>query len=106
MIELPKYNWFVSNQDGRPVSNTFTGSCGTDPQNGFLTATTFNYKIWVTDVGKDESLIKGECFIQKPWSEGSAKEVIADTQFECSDEGIEKMTEWLNNLLAQFEENN
>ena len=45
-IKLPLYNWFVCLQEGKPVSNFFTGSYGTDGLEGCLDRRTFNYRVF------------------------------------------------------------
>jgi len=97
MIELPNYNWFVTAADGRPASNTMTGSLGTEPDTGCLTRRTFNYKVFVSDVGKENVKLHAECWIQPPWNKGVLKENFESTEFECTQEGIETAAKWLSN---------
>lgn len=47
MIQLPNYLWFVQEQGGKYLTNVYSGSLGTDPQEGSMNKTTFNYKAFV-----------------------------------------------------------
>ena len=49
MITLPHYNWFFQIQEGKPVTNVFSGSSGTEPSTGCFSIITFDYKVYVTD---------------------------------------------------------
>ena len=103
-LKLPAYNWFVTIHDGKPASNTFTGSCRKDSTKGCLSTTTFNYKVSVSDVGKDTAKIIVNCFKQLPWYKGALRKNLADTEYECSPKGLEKATKWLNAQWQKFME--
>ena len=104
MIELPSYNWFVTIHDGKPASNTYTGSWGTDPSRGCFSVTTFNYKVSIKNVGTDNARILCSCFLIKPWSEGAVKEEIDNAEYACSPRGLEQSVIWLNEKLSEFKE--
>jgi hypothetical protein len=58
MITLPHYNWFFQIQEGKPVTNVFSGSSGTEPSTGCFSIITFDYKVYVTE--KKEENAEGE----------------------------------------------
>ena len=45
-IRLPRFYWFACVQEGRPVSNFYTGSYGTDGLEGALHKRIFNYRVF------------------------------------------------------------
>lgn len=47
MINLPHYNWFYQIQEGKHVTNVYSGSSGTEPSTGCLSITTFDYSVYV-----------------------------------------------------------
>ena len=104
MIELPVYDWFVIINEGKPSSNTYTGSCGTDPAGGCLSVTTFNYKVSIKDVGTENARILCNCFLIRPWGKETVRETMSDTEYECSPEGLEQAALWLNKELGKFTE--
>ena len=61
-LPLPSYNWLVTVHDGKPASNTFTGSRRKDSTKGHFSTTTFNYKVSVSNVGKENAKIIVNCF--------------------------------------------
>ena len=69
MSHLPSYKWFVTIHDGKPASNTFTASCRRDTTKGCLSTETFNYRVSVSNVGKEDAKIVVNCYVQSPWSE-------------------------------------
>lgn len=103
-LQLPAYNWFVTIHDGKPASNTFTGSGRKDITKGCLSTTTFNYKVFVSNVGNDDAKILVNCFKQLPWYKGALRKNLADTEYECSPKGLEKATKWLNAQWQKFME--
>lgn len=103
MIELPNYNWFVTAADGRPSSNTSTGSLGTDPNSGCLKKRTFNYKVSVSNVGKEDVKLIAECWIQPPWNSKNKIENYETKEFECSADGIVLAAQWLTESAKKLD---
>lgn len=101
-LTLPLFHWFVSKFEGKPVSNTYTGSCGTDPNRGCMAVTTFHYKVFVKDVGQESSRIICECFVREPKGKDLIKKKFETTDFECSPHGLTQATEWLNEKYSDF----
>lgn len=96
MIELPNYNWFVTAADGRPSSNTMTGSLGTVSNSGCLNKRTFNYKVSVSNVGKEDVKLIAKCWIQPPWNSENKIENYETKEFEGSADGIVSASKWLS----------
>ena len=46
-IDLPRYHWLVSKHEGRFVTNTYSGSMGTLPDQGCVSVRTLNYRVYV-----------------------------------------------------------
>lgn len=104
ILPLPSYNWFVTVHDGKPASNTFTGSRRKDSTKGHFSTTTFNYKVSVSNVGKENAKIIVNCFLEKPWYKGGGRELLAENEFECSPCGLAEAVSHLNNECQKFME--
>lgn len=103
-LPLPNYNWFVTVHDGKPASNTFTGSRRKDSTKGHFSTTTFNYKVSVSNVGKENAKIIVNCFLEKPWYKGGGRKLLAENEFECSPCGLAEAVSHLNNECQKFME--
>lgn len=103
-VPLPSYNWLVIVNDGKPASNTFTGSRRKDSTKGHFSTTTFNYKVSVSNVGKENAKIIVNCFLEKPWYKGGGRKPLAENEFECSPCVLEKVADYLNNECQKFME--
>lgn len=103
-IDLPTYRWFISRQGGRIVTNTYSGSLGTIPDKGCLSAPTFNYRVYV-DISSGEErgfrLIAESCIIQ-PWSLGGEKTDFERAEFESSKKGVGEASKWLVLTAAKY----
>jgi hypothetical protein len=104
ILPLPSYNWFVTVHDGKPASNTFTGSRRKDSTKGLFSTTTFNYKVSVSNVGKEDAKIIVNCFLEKPWYKGDGHKLLAENEFECSSCGLTEAADYLNNECQKFME--
>ncbi len=105
-LSLPGYNWFVTLHDGKPASNTFVGSRRRDTTKGHFSTTTFNYKVSVSNVGKENAKIIVNCFLEKPWYKGGAHQHLAEKEFECSVCGLTEANIYLNDQWQRFVEDN
>ena len=103
-IDLPHYHWLVSKHEGRLVTNTYSGSMGTLPDQGCVSVRTFNYCVYV-DISSGEKhsfhLIAETCIIQ-PWSSGGNKTDFERAEFESSEKGISEAEEWLGRTAAKY----
>ena len=104
VLKLPNYEWFVSAQGGKSTGNIFTGSYRKDATKGHFTTTTFNYKVWVSNLGKENEKIVVDCFIQLPWWKCGLRENLSRSEYECSPSGLKKATEQLDRELRKFME--
>lgn len=96
MITLPLFTWFVQYQDGKYVTNTYTGSLGTDVEAGCLGQTIFSYKVFVrADKEEGPQAVRAEYFWQYPWNSGRPNSETASNEFVASDEGIAQAAAWL-----------
>ena len=97
-IVLPYISWFLMKHEGRFVTNTHSGSLGTQPDSGCMNVRTFNYRVWVdTKSGKEgEVTLAVEAFITQPWCLGGHKTDVERVDFECSDDGVQRATQWLS----------
>jgi len=105
IIKIPPYNWFINKSDNKPVTNIYSGSCDTEYNKGAAHLKTFNYKVYVVDVGTETARFVAECYSVDPWNDGYKKEDIGNKEASCSDEGLIELNEWLNEEHKKFLEN-
>ncbi|MBE6649493.1 MAG: hypothetical protein E7614_08270 [Ruminococcaceae bacterium] len=96
VIELPRYSWFYSNQQGKYVTNAYSGSRGTSNTNGCLCNVTFNYRVFIKMPEGEESYIQAECFFISSITDGGEKSEIVTKKFENSEKGLEEASVWLS----------
>lgn len=101
-IKTPPYNWFVNKSDNKPVTNIYSGSCGTDPKKGVAHLKTFNYKVYVVDIGTENAKFVAECYSVAPWNAGYKKEDISNKEATCSVNDLLELNEWLNQEHKKF----
>lgn len=108
-IKLPLFNWFVCTQEGRPVSNFYTGSYGTDGETGCIGTRTFNYRIFTekktiidenteNEEKKAEKTIEifvAESYIIEAFADGGGKTNFLREEFERTEEGLSAIADWL-----------
>jgi hypothetical protein len=108
MITLPHYNWFFQIQEGKPVTNVYTGSSGTEPSTGCFSITTFDYSVRVdTTVIKKKDADGNETDEQEPFKivaswrftypfghDPKFSEPVTE-YFENSPEGLALAAKWL-----------
>lgn len=103
-LDLPRYHWLLSKHEGRFVTNTYSGSMGTLPDQGGVSVRTFNYRVYVDISSGEESmfrLIAETCIIQ-PWSRGGNKTDTERAEFESSENGVRDAEEWLVRTAATY----
>ena len=96
-IDLPRYHWLVSKHEGRFVTNTYSGSMGTLPDQGCVSVRTFNYRVYADISSGEESMFRliAESYIIQPWHIGGHKTDFERSEFACSERGVEQAGEWL-----------
>lgn len=102
VLQLPRYEWFVPKQDGKPTCNIFTGSIRRNATKGHFSTTTFNYKVWVSDVGKETAKIVVDCFVEFPWWKRRLSETLSRSEYKCSPGGLKEATEEINREWQRF----
>lgn len=100
-IELPKYNWFVNGQGASCVTNRYSGSIGTSPSFGCINVTTFNYRVFL-EKQAERSYFVAECFLIPTWREGVSKKNFMRAEFEDSQDGLDRVAEWLSNEVGKY----
>lgn len=96
MIQLPNYLWFVQEQGGKYLTNVYSGSLGTDPQEGCMNKTIFNYKAFVK-ITEEEGPVSfcAEYYWRFPWNQGGRTSEVVAMEFDVSAESIAKAEKWL-----------
>ena len=103
-IDLPRYHWLVSKHEGRFVTNTYSGSMGTLPDQGCVSVQTFNYRVYVDISSGEENsfrLIAESCIIQS-WGCGGNKTDFERAEFENSENSVKEAEEWLERTAAKY----
>ena len=102
-IDLPHYHWFVSKHEGRFVTNTYSGSMGTLPDQGCVSVRIFNYRVYVDISSGEESKFHliAESYIIQPWHLGGHKTDAERAKFESSESGVNEAEEWLAQIAAK-----
>ena len=103
-IDLPRYHWLVSKHEGRFVTNTYSGSMGTLPDQGCVNVRTFNYRVYVDTSSGEENTYRliAESYIIQPWSCGGNKTDFERAEFENSEKGVEDAGEWLARTATKY----
>ena len=103
-IDLPRYHWLASKHEGRFVTNTYSGSMGTLPDQGCVSVRTFNYRIYVDTSSGEENTFRliAESYIIQPWSLGGNKTDFERAEFEGSEKGVKDAEEWLGQTAAKY----
>ena len=96
MIQLPNYSWFVQKQGEKYLTNVYSGSLGTDPQEGCISKTTFNYRAFV-QIAKDVGPVSFnvEYYWRFPWNKGGTTTEVVSMKFDASAQSIAKAEAWL-----------
>ena len=96
MIQLPNYLWFIQKQGEKYLTNVYSGSLGTDPQEGCMDKATFNYKAFIkTEKDVGPIAFRVECFWRLPWNQGGSTTEVVAMEFDASAESITKAEKWL-----------
>ena len=103
-IDLPRYHWLVSKHEGRFVTNTYSGSMGTLPDQGCVSVRTLNYRVYVDTLSDEENTFRliAESYIIQPWSRGGNKTDFERAEFENSEKGVEDAGEWLARTATKY----
>lgn len=111
MIILPSLDWFCQRQNGRLISNTFTGSYGTSPYEGIFTtddiySPIFEYKVDVVLVNdrEQDSIFKAECSV-KIYRRSGPEQISPARAIQVmgvSEQSLNVINEWLKNEAALY----
>ena len=103
-IDLPRYHWLVSMHEGRFVTNTYSGSMGTLPDQGCVNVRTFNYRVYVDTSSKEETSFRliAESHIIQPWRRGGNETDFERAEFENSEKVVEDAGEWLARTASKY----
>lgn len=103
-IDLPRYHWLVSKHEGRFVTNTYSGSMGTLPDQGCVSVRTFNYRVYMDISSGEESSFRliAESYIIQPLSRGGHKADFERAEFESSENGVKEVKAWLAKTASKY----
>ena len=103
-IELPNYHWFLSQHEGRFVTNVYSGSAGTLDNAGCICTRTFNYKVYV-DISSEkegEFHLIAESYIIQPWHLGGHKTDFEKVEFLFSEDCIAHAENRLSEVSSKY----
>ena len=100
-INLPPLNWFIQEQNGNVITNTYSGSLGTDGKTGCLSSLTFNFRVFAELLGDEYKFIV-LAFVNEPWPNNDR--VIEDNAvlFDTTCEGVAEAQKWLCDTAAKY----
>ena len=103
-IDLPRYHWLVSKHEGRFVTNTYSGSMGTLPDQGCVSVRTFNYRVYVDTSSGEESAFRliAESYIIQPWHLGGHKTDFERAEFLCPEDCVAQAAIWLSEVSKKY----
>ena len=102
-VDLPRFHWLISPNEGKFVTNIYTASQGTVVEGGCLGTTTFNFRVFADVSSGEESSFKlvAECYLIQPWNLGANKTDFERAEFECSEDGVKQAEEWLSAISSK-----
>ena len=102
-IELPRHHWFFSRNEGRFVTNQFSGSLGTLPNRGCLRFPTFQYRVRAVCSLEDDKTytLVAECYVLQPFFQGANQTDYTCQSFDNSEAGVRQASEWLSQIATQ-----
>lgn len=103
-IDLPRCRWFASEHEGRLVTNIYSGSSGTLPDQGCMSVRTWNFRVFADVSGGKESEFRliAESYVIQPWHRGGNKTDFERAEFEGSEKGVKEAEVWLAKTAAKY----
>ena len=101
IINLPKLSFIYQPQGGWMITNTYSGSLGTDPEKGCRNREIFCFKISIIGDAEDPS-IKAECYTQFASMDGLKKYDQAEMTAEPTADGLKTVNEWLDEQYLKY----
>lgn len=98
-IKLPPLNWFIQEQNGQVVTNTYSGSLGTDAKTGCLGQPTFNYRVFAELLGDAYKLAVKIC-IPKPLPNDDC--LVDASAFEATADGLAEAETWIGEISETY----
>lgn len=105
IIKLPKLSSIYQPQSGWMITNTYSGSLGTDPNKGSWNREIFCFKIFIIGEAADPSL-RAECYTQLANMDGVRNYNQHEMTTEPTPNGLNKINEWLDEQYKVFLEKN
>ena len=104
IFDLPHCHWLVSKHEGRFVTNVYSGSMGTLPDQGCVNVRTFNYRIYVDISSGDESTFRliAKSYVSQPWNCGGKKTDFDRAEFENSENDVPDAEERLRRTTTKY----
>lgn len=94
-VFIPLMSWLIGGSRIGGSYNTYTASLGTDPLKGAIGQRIFNYRIWIEKNEEEAEFIKTAVYYGMLSYENQDEDGIKKNIFELSEEGREKLGEYL-----------
>ena len=103
IIKLPNLSFIYQPQGGWMITNTYSGSLGTDPEKGCRNREIFCFKISIIGDAEDPS-IKAECYTQLANKDGVKSFDQQEMTAETTVNGLNTINEWLDDCYLKYKE--
>lgn len=101
-VFIPLNSWLIGGSRIGGSYNYYTGSLGTDPLKGAIGQKIFNYRIWIEKNEEGTEFIKTAIYYGMMSYDSQDEDDIKRNIFELSDEGREKLGEYVQTEADAF----
>lgn len=101
-VFVPLKSWLIGGSRIGGAYNIYTGSLGTDPYKGSIGQPIFNYRILIKKNEDDEEYVEVNVYYGMLSYESQNEDDIETDAFELSEEGLEKLKEYLQSKADSF----
>ncbi len=101
-VFVPLMSWLIGGSRIGGSYNIYTGSLGTDPLKGAIGQPIFNYRILIEKNDEEEETVKTYVYYGMLSFDCQNEDEIETNIFELSEEGLEKVKEYLQSKADSF----
>ena len=101
-VFVPLMSWLIGGSRIGGSYNTYTASLGTDPLKGAIGQPVFNYRISIEKNDEDTEFVKTNIYYGMLSFESQNEDDIESNIFELSEEGLEKVKQYLQSKADSF----
>lgn len=101
-VFVPLMSWLIGGSRIGGSYNIYTGSLGTDPLKGAIGQPIFNYRILIEKNENEEEIVKTNVYYGMLSFDSQNEDEIETNVFELSEEGLEKVKQYLQAKADSF----